>query len=188
MIAIFSTASGSEPVDEEVRWNRAIETFVNVIAGEGDAGDLSTVSAPGAWIAPFDLNRTESLSLLPERLATKTVVSARAYIHPSVSSASDIVADLVAAGTIDAETLRRFTPEDPADLRRADATMARWFASALDARGGDPVAIVVLYDDGNAEPIHTPAIHFVLVRGESDPANNPRVVRVLYGPASSALK
>lgn len=188
MIAVLGTARASEPSSEESRWNEALVTVVKVVAGTSEPQELAAIATPSAFIAPFDLNRTESVTLLRDRLPTRNVVSARAYIHPSVSSASDIVADLTSTGTIDPETIRRLTPEDPALLRKADATMARWFATALEAKAGDPVAVMVLYDDGKGEPQRKPGLTFLLVRGTFDNAGQPHISLILYGTMDAAVK
>ncbi len=188
LLAILGTARAIGPSDEEVRWNQTLLAFVKAISETGDPQELAAVSTASAFIAPFDMNRTESISLLPDRLITHNVVSARAYIHPSVSAASDIIADLTAAGTIDADTLTRITPDDQVETRKADATMARWFASALEVKTGDPVAVVVLYDDGKGESARKPGLTFLLVRGDYDNAGLPHISRVLYGSMESAVK
>lgn len=187
VLALLGSVGAAGPTQEETRWNQTLLAMVRVIAEDRDPQELASIASSSAFIAPFDMNRTESISLLTQRLPTRNVVSARAYIHPSVSSASDIVADLTAAG-VDAETMRRLTPEDPAELRKADATMARWFASALEVSAGDPVAVLVLYDDGKGEVPHKPGLTFMLVSGGFDAAGLPHLSRVLYGSMESAVK
>lgn len=190
MLTAIGTTRASAPSVEEMRWSESVQTLAGVLAEVAERDRLASIAVPQAWIAPFDMNRTEALTVLPDRLPTTVVVSARAYLHPAVSAASDIVNDLTADGTIDASLLRKLVPNDPATLRQADATMARWFASALDASEGDPVAVLVLYDNGKSQPTFEtePKLTFILVRGEFDASRIPRVSRALYGPMQSAVK
>lgn len=186
--ALLGQAHASQPTEQETRWSQTLIALVKVIADDGDPEQLNALAAPSAFVAPFEMNRTESITLLPKRLTTTNVVSARAYIHPSVTAATDLVGDLTSAGTIDAETIRKITPPAPEDLKKADATMAHWFTSALEARPGDPVAVLVLYDDGKGEKPHAPTLTFALVRGDFDAAGNARISRIVYGTMESAVK
>lgn len=186
--ALLGQAHASQPTEQETRWSQTLIALVKVIADGGDPEQLTALAAPSAFVAPFEMNRTESITLLPQRLKTVNVVSARAYFHPSVTSASDIVADLTNAGTIDAATLRKITPGSTEDLRKADATMAHWFTSALEAKPGDPVAVLVLYDDGKGEKPQPPSLTFALVRGDFDAAGKARINRIVYGTMDAAVK
>lgn len=187
-IAVLASARASEPSQQEKVWEREIMTLVEVIAKQTDHHLLTDICSPSASIAPFDMNRTEAFSVLPDRVVTNNVVCARAYMHPSVTAAGDIVADLTANGTIDAEIMQKLVPQHPDDIRRADATMARWFETSLEAKAGEPIAVLVLYDDGKEEPIRRPSLTFVLIRGEVTAAGQPRIVRGLYGSMQTAVK
>lgn len=188
MAVVLGSARASEPLPQERQWEAVVTSLVQLIVEQGDPKHLTPIAAPTAFAAPFDMNRTESFLLLPDRLVTTNVVSARAYFHPSVSCASDIVADLTSNGTIDQETMRKLVPQNEGDLRRADATMARWFEAALEVKSGDPIAAIVLYDDGKGEPVRKPQLYFILLRGDLSSAGQPRISRALYGSMESALK
>lgn len=188
VVACFASTNAAEPTPQERQWDAAVARLVEVISKQADIHSMSDMIAANASIAPFEFNRTESFNLLPDRLPAGRLVSVHSYIHPSVSCASDIVADLSSSGTIDTEIMHKLAPNNEADLRKADATVARWFETALEVKSGDPVAIMVLYDDGKAEPAHAPQLSFVLIRGEEPSTGQVRFVRALYGPMQSALK
>jgi hypothetical protein len=188
LMAILGSTYASEPTAQEKDWDVMVAALVDVISNQGDVHTLSSVIAPNAFIAPFDMNRTESFFVLNDRLPGSNIVSAHAYMHPSVSCASDIISDLTANGTIDAESMRKLVPQNDGDIRKADATMARWFESVMEAKSGDPIAVLVLYDDGKGEPIRSPQLSFILVRGEVTPTGQPRFARLLYGSIQSAAR
>ncbi len=187
-ITVLATARASEPSQQEKVWETQVMTLVEVIAKQTDHHLLTDIVSPSAFIAPFDMNRTESFMVLPDRLMTTNVVSARAYMHPSVTAASDIVADLTANAMIDPQIMQKLVPQKSEDIHRADATMARWFETSLEAKAGEPIAVIVLYDDGKEEPVRAPALTFVLIRGEITSAGQPRITRGLYGSMQSAVK
>lgn len=188
LLALLTPTHAAEPTPQERQWDAAVAGLVDVIARQGDLHTISEFIAPNAFIAPFEMNRTESFTVLSDRLPAGKIVSAHGYIHPSVSCASDIVTDLVENGTIDAPTMHKVAPENEGDLRKADSTMTRWFEAALEAKSGDPVAVLVIYDDGKAEPAHAPQLSFVLIRGEIISSGQPRFARALYGSIQSAVK
>jgi hypothetical protein len=119
---------------------------------------------------------------------------------PAVSAASDLIADLEASEVIAPAILSRLVPPTIPDqppevrtaaLRRADQTMARWLATALDAAApGTAVGVVALYDDGTRVNAASamPQLWFVLVRGHADASDTVGIARILYGPMDAALK
>lgn len=176
------------PLSEaEARWTMNVQAVAGVLNGTLETFELRKAVAGHAWMAPFERNRSESALLISGRLPTRNVVSVRAYLHPSVTSASDLVADLSANGTIAESIRKQLVPPPGRDLRHADATMARWFASALDAQEGDPVALLALYEDGQLTRT-PPQLHLILIRGEVGLDGEPKVTRVLYGSLDSAAR
>lgn len=182
----------AQPPADETRWDAAVKTFVSVLSGEADRDALVKILSDHSWVAPFARNRTESVAVLPNLLGDMRVVSAHACLQPSVTSASDLVADIQADPTIDASIRERLVPADGKDLRAADATMARWFGLALDAQPGDPVALIALYDEGHpasaSAPATPPSLTLLLVRGEIEADGSAKISRVLYGTLDAAVK
>lgn len=175
---------------DDARWSAAIDTFAGTLNGTIDRSELDKLVAPHSWVAPFARNRSEAVTVLPERLAGLTLVGAHGYLQPSISAASDVIADVSANAAIAPSVKKRIVPAEGTDPRVANATMARWFATALDAQPGDPVAIVVLYDPGQAvgDVPATPQLVLVLARGEFDATGKPTITRVLYGTLDAAVK
>ena len=185
---------------DDARWTAAVRTVARTLDGSLPASAMNAIAWPYASIVPFGLNRAESFRLLPERLSTTmTVVSVRAHSTPAVSAASDLVADIEAGKLVPPSILKRLvpqgeegTPEARAEvLRRADQTMARWLASALEANApGTPIGVIVLYDDGTHGPAPggAPTLWFALVRGFGDANGAVGVSRILYGPMSAATR
>ena len=191
-VAILSVARAAEPVADEARWKASLDAFVHVLEGTAEKDALDKLLSDHSWVAPFARNRTESVAVLPAMLDGMRVVSARACLQPSVTSATDLVADVIADPSIADAVRRKLVPADGRDLRQADATMARWFTLALDAQPGDPVALVAMYRDaeeaadGNAgKPA---SLMLLLVRGEFTPSGTPRISRVLYGTLEAAVR
>lgn len=192
-IAAFSLARAADPVTPEQQWQAAIQTFAAVLDGTAEATELNKLLSDHSWISPFARNRTESVAVLPERLAGLHVVSARGCLQPSVTSATDLIADIQANLAIDESIRKKLVPPEGLDLRGADSTMSRWFTVALEAQPGDPVALIAMYDAGqsNAQglPSTPPSMTLLLIRGEFAASTGaPRMSRVLYGSLEAAVR
>jgi hypothetical protein len=178
---VMSLARAADPVPPEQQWQLAIQTFAHVLNGTADRDELDKLLSDHSWVSPFARNRTESVAVLPERLTGQRVVSARACLQPSVTSATDLVADIQADATIDESIRRKLVPPEGHDLRGADATMSRWFTVALEAQPGESSAPGVA-----SRP---PSLTLLLIRGEFAATDNaPRMSRVLYGSLESAVR
>ena len=192
-VSVLSLARAAEPPSPQESWDEAVRTFAGVLGGSEEHEALDQLLSDHSWVAPFARNRTESVAVLPERLAGLRVVSARGCLQPSVTAASDLIAD-IRDDTAIAESIRRkLVPPEGQDLRHADSTMSRWFTTALDAQPGDPVALIALYDAGQANgaerPATPPSMTLLLIRGEfAGAAGQPRIGRVLYGTLEAAVR
>jgi hypothetical protein len=192
-VAALSLARAADPITPEQQWQEAIQTFAAVLNGSTDADELDKLLSDHSWVSPFARNRTESVAVLPERLAGLRVVSARSCLQPSVTSATDLIADIQANPNIDESIRKKLVPPEGTDLRGADSTMSRWFTVALEAQPGDPVALIAMYDAGQSNapgvPSTPPSMTLLLIRGEfAATTNAPRMSRVLYGSLEAAVR
>jgi hypothetical protein len=191
--AILLTRDGrSEPAEDRLAgWHAAVAQIRQVMDGTLAADAIKPFVTESAWIQPFDMNRTESATRIADLIPRQRVVSARGYLHPSVTAATEMIQDLSGAG-LDETLARQVIITDPASLRIADQTMARWFSLMLEAQPEDPVACIVLYDDGAADlqagrSAKQPTLTFVLVRGTYE-SGTPRVSRIVFGPMDAAAR
>ena len=191
-VAVLGVSRAANPSPEELRWNSAVKTFVDVLSGSAEKSSLDKLLSDHSWVAPFARNRTESVSILPDLVGGMRVVSAHGYLQPSVTSATDLAADVAADAAVADVIRKRLAVPEGSDLGQANATMARWFSTALDAQPGDPVALLAFYDEGQtASPgvaATTPSLTLLLVRGEFAADGAPRISRVLYGSLDAAVR
>lgn len=191
--SVLAPAQAQAPtsVDVESRWSRAVIDLAQGIAGELDRDAFDKLFADNATMQAFDRDRVELANMVGDRMTARALVSARSYLHPSVSAASDLVADALKFGALPDAIARDVILDDPAQLRAADATVARWFSVALEAESGDPVAMLAFLDDGAADvaagrSASTPKLYLVIVRGKVMPDGSVRVARLLYGDLRQA--
>lgn len=190
---VLGLARAAEPATPEAQWADAVRTFASVLDGSGAKEELDKLLSDHSWVSPFARNRTESVAILPERLAGLRVVSARGCLSPSVTAATDLIADVQADASIDESVRRKLVPGEGHDTRVADATMSRWFTTALETQPGDPIALIAMYNAGTAaskgRPAVAPSMTLLLIRGEfAGNDNAPRISRVLYGTLEAAVR
>lgn len=175
---------------EMQRWDEVVQTFAATLRGELDRKSLEPLLTPHSWVAPFARNRSESVAVLPERLAGLAFVGAHSYLHPSISAATDLIADVEANATIDADIRARIIPKDRTNTQPADAIMARWFATALEAQPNDPIALISFYDAGQktADGVTKPTLVLVIVRGSFTAQGTCVIDRALYGSLEAAVR
>jgi hypothetical protein len=190
---ILLTRDGrSEPAEGRLAaWQTTLAQVREVLEGTRSADTVKPLMSEAAWIQPFDMNRTESATRMAELIPRQRVVSARAYLHPSVTAATEMIQDLSNAG-LDETLTRQVVLTEPAAVRVADQTMARWFSLVLEAQPEDPVACIVLYDDGAADlqagrSAKQPTLTFVLIRGTFE-SGAPRVSRIVFGSMDAAAR
>ncbi|MFT3786555.1 MAG: hypothetical protein QM770_10360 [Tepidisphaeraceae bacterium] len=188
----IARAAEAPAIEGEPAWTKTVDQFARSLAGEHDRDDLMKLFAKGATLRPFDRERTSSLDEMLGKLPGCTLVSAHAYLHPSVSAASDLIADARALGDSLPQSIRdQILLDDTSALRTADATVARWFTIALEADAGDPVALIALYNDGAADVAAgrvatNPRLYLLLVHGKTMQDGSMKIDHVLYGDLRQA--
>lgn len=193
LASILTVAQAQAPTsgDIESRWTRLTADLARGIEGDLDRTSFDGLFDDSSTMQAFDRDRVELAKLIASRMPGRTLVSARAYLHPSVSGASDLVEDALKFGELPDAIARDIIIDDPSQLRSADATVARWFTVALEADAGDPVAMLAFYDEGTADvaagrPATSPKLYLVLARGKVMPDGSVRVAKLLYGDLRQA--
>jgi len=182
VILLLTTGLASAPTTQPALalWARAVEQLAQTLT-QGDPAALADSLADDARIHSLDGRNSDPLSLL-SRTRMATVVAARAYVHAPPDAAADIAAALQNADVPD-EIKRYMTPQDDAQMARANAAASRWLTETLPARDGDLVALIVLWSAQPApsdQPNPTPEVIFVLVKGGTA-GSGARVQAIAYG-------
>jgi hypothetical protein len=125
---------------------------------------------------------------LLEQIPTKRTVAILIGTDPAVSLASDLWSEIQDDDSIPKDIRDQFS-YPPGDERRANTIAARWLAAETGASPGDPVAMIVLFDDGTADleagrTGREPVAHVILLRGERINEDDIRISRIVHGPST----
>ena len=170
----------------EQAWPRAVESLAKALS-KGDAAAAETVLSTRATMHGFESQQMVEVAALLQRLANSTLVGRHAYLRPPLAMAADIGADFKNAASIPEKSKFRFLVEEESDMKRANATAAQWVVEQLDARGGVPVGVIVLWTPrparvGSAESDATVFdVVFVLCRGEEVAPHEFKITSLVFG-------
>jgi hypothetical protein len=153
----------------DAAWSTVVTEFAQALAGN-DPGAVAALLSDSANIHSFNGKMSDALRLMASARQCQ-LVSARAYVHVPPSVAGD-VAEAFRQALVPEEVKVMMIPQDEAQLRRANATAALWLTDSLGARGGDRVAMIVLWSEEKIEGETNPVqrVVFVLLKGRTTDA------------------
>jgi hypothetical protein len=181
------------PALPDAGWAGVVAQFAQALAGN-DPGAVAPLLSDAANVRSMDGRTSDALRLLAGARGC-VLVSARSYVHAPPSAAGDVAEAFrdASPGVVPGAAKERMIPVDEAELRRANATAARWLTESLNAAPGDRVAIVVLFsaaadaaaaaaDATNADAAADPlaGVSFVLLKG-TPAGTEAKVQTVVFG-------
>jgi hypothetical protein len=179
------TPPPAAPASENA-WPGVVESFARALI-KGDAETAAAQLSPRAKLREFDSTQAGNVASLLVRLAKSTLVGQHAYVHQPLAMAADIRADFKNAAAIPEKDKVKFLIEDEIDMKRANSTAAQWTVEQLDARGGVPVGVIVLWTP-RPQPAGAPEsetvaydVLFVLCRAEEVAPHEFKITSVVYG-------
>ena len=190
MVAVwgFGARADSEGATAAKAWRKVVEGFAKALV-DGDRAGVEAAMTGKSYVRRFDSHDFEPVAPLIERAGKATLVGQHGYHHPPLVMAADVAADFKNATAVPEKVRTQFMIDDPAEIKRANATAVQWVVEQLEARQGQPVAVIVLWakkvEDAKEEgkkdqkPVFEPV--FVLVRGEEVEAQKFRINYVVYG-------
>ncbi|MCY2954959.1 MAG: hypothetical protein NTU53_23765 [Planctomycetota bacterium] len=163
-------------------WTQTVEQFAQALA-QSDPAALVPLLADNASVHGFDAKTADAVRLL-SRTHGAAIISARAYVHAPSRMATDIVESFAQAQQVPDELKRYMTPQNEAQMARANTAAARWLTETLTAKPGDLVGVVVFWSAptgalGVVESVR-PEIIFVLVKGGMA-GGSPRIEAIAFG-------
>jgi hypothetical protein len=192
--AARSQSPQSPPALPDAGWAGVVAQFAQALAGN-DPGAVAPLLSDAANVRSMDGRTSDALRLLAGARGC-VLVSARSYVHAPPSAAGDVAEAFrdASPGVVPGAAKERMIPVDEAELRRANATAARWLTESLNAAPGDRVAIVVLFsaaaadaaaaaaDATNADAAADPlaGVSFVLLKG-TPAGTEAKVQTVVFG-------
>src|SRR5688500_15911524 len=163
----------------DAAWSTVVTEFAQALAGN-DPAAVAAVLADSANIHSVTGKMSDALRLMASTRQCQ-LISARAYVHVPPSVAGD-VAEAFRQALVPDEVKLMMIPQDEAQLRRANATAALWLTDSLGARGGDRVAMIVLWSEEKSDATANPVqrVMFVLLKGRTTDAA-PTIETVVFG-------
>ena len=137
--------SPAAPAKEAVvnpAWAAVVEQLTKSLA-DSDAETLASLLSDTVVIQSFEHRLSDPLRFMG-RTRRAEVLSCRTYTHPGLTIASDVSDDL-RASRIPEELRRRLALRDESHARRANSIAYHWVASAVAAKPGDTVTVMVLW-------------------------------------------
>lgn len=169
-------------------WRDSVDVLARAVSREISPGALVEKLLPSASIRRFGESTVVSADRLLEQIPTKRTVAILIGTDPAVSLASDLWSEIQDDDSIPKDIRDQFS-YPPGDERRANTIAARWLAAETGASPGDPVAMIVLFDDGTADleagrTGREPVAHVILLRGERINEDEIRISRIVHGPST----
>ncbi len=169
-------------------WRDTVEVLARSITREIPGDALAVRLLPSASSRRFGETTVVPADRLLEQIPTMRAVAILIGADPAVSLASDLWSEIQNDDSIPQEIRDQFSYA-PGDERRANSVAARWLAAETGTSPGDPVAMIVLFDDGTADLDagrngREPVAHLVLLRGERINDDDIRISRIVHGPST----
>jgi hypothetical protein len=191
---------GGSAAKADKAWPKLVEAFAKALV-EGDRAGVEAAMGAKSYVRRFDSSEFEPVGPLLERANKSTLVGQHGYFHPALVMAADVAADFKNATAVPEKVRTLFMIDDPAEIKRGNATAVQWVVEQLEAKQGQPVAVIVLWSRkaaaaAAAEPVtegnekgegkkQEQAVAFeplfVLVRGEEMDPHKFRINYVVYG-------
>jgi len=175
----------NENPDASDTWPGIVDEFALRLVSPGQ--EIKALIREKAGARAFDDTRVVPLSLAAKSWSTFRLISARAYRAPAVSVASDLAADLSAAGDVPQELIEQLVPNNTDELRRkGDATALKFLDAVLDPKLNEPIGVIALLDASGKQP----RLVLVLIRGVDVPTetqNQLRVSGAIFGDLDQAI-
>jgi hypothetical protein len=198
--ALAGEPDGPSAAKSDKAWPKLVEGFAKALV-EGDRAGVEAAMGAKNYVRRFDSADFEEAGVraVIERAAKATLVGQHGYFHPPLVMAADVAADFKNATAVPEKMRTLFMIDDPAEIKRANATAVQWVVEQLEAKQGQPVALIVLWakkpaevaegqekqegknpkEERAAAPVFEPV--FVLVRGEEVDLHKFRINYVVYG-------
>jgi len=166
-------------------WPGIVDEFALRLVSPGQ--EIKALIREKAGARAFDDTRVVPLPVAAKSWSTFRLISARAYRAPAVSVASDLAADLSAAGDVPQELIEQLVPNNTDELRRkGDATALKFLDAVLDPKLNEPIGLIALLDASGKQP----RLVLVLIRGVDVPTetqNQLRVSGAIFGDLDQAI-
>jgi hypothetical protein len=181
-----AVAEAAVAAPELQAWPKAVEAFAAALV-RGDAASAESALTSRSLLRRFDGSAGVEVARLTERTAKATLIGQHGYLHPPLVMAADIAADFKNATVVPDKAKVKFLVDDPAEIKRANATAVQWVVEQLNARAGMPVGVIVLWTPRPPVPGATtsePVVYdtvFVLCRGEEVGPQEFKIDTVVFG-------
>jgi inactivated superfamily I helicase len=163
-------------------WTQTVQQFAQALA-QSDPAALVPLLVDNASVQAFDAKTADAARLL-SRTHGAAIISAHAYVHAPSRMATDIVESFAQAQQVPDELKRYMTPQNEAQMAKANTAAAKWLTQTLAAKPGDPVGVVVLWSAPTAAlglvESARPEIIFVLLKGGMA-GGGPRIEAIAFG-------
>lgn len=180
----------STPVPPE-SWQGVAERLALSLVSAQVRAEEEPLFLPGAQVRQFGRSAPSSPASLRDRFDGWTIVSVQAFEYPKGALASGLATDVgrlrqAEPALLPALAARILNP--PADQRAgADETARRWVGAALSPSQGQKVALLTLWNPGEANRPVLERLAFLLVKSDRLPDGRWRVEAVRYGSAQDAV-
>lgn len=186
-LALAGSAWAQTTKPAEQQWVQVVKEFTRAVAAGEDAAVAPLLSS-SLSIRAFD-SRADSLAALMARAGKGQLLGAHADMHEPLSMAAALAADFKTATDVPEQVKRHMVPANDAEMTRANATAVQWLSLELQARSGDPVAVITLWCSRAPDPLPRASDPgavdmepiFILLKGEETTSGQFRIKTVVFG-------